>query len=160
MIYLSYFSKYKGSNGVNISNGGKKFNLPTEQSLVPSWEIANEYKSGRITKKQYRKAYIKQLKKLDVNEIYHRLSGKVLLCYEKPENFCHRQILKEWFNRNGLHCEELMTSEEPHDFYTCLWCSHIILGDHILVHSVCGKTGEVVERPVKAWVCPEWRYSN
>lgn len=33
----------------------------------------------------------------------------LLCCYEKPEDFCHRHILAEWFTFNGYNCEELKT---------------------------------------------------
>lgn len=31
----------------------------------------------------------------------------VLICYEKPEDFCHRHLVADWFNENGIKCEEL-----------------------------------------------------
>ena len=30
----------------------------------------------------------------------------VLLCYEKPDEFCHRHLVAEWFNRNGIYVVE------------------------------------------------------
>lgn len=30
----------------------------------------------------------------------------VLICYEKPSDFCHRQLVAEWLNKNGFKCEE------------------------------------------------------
>mgnify|MGYP003416317629 CR=1 FL=1 len=29
-----------------------------------------------------------------------------LICYEKPTDFCHRHLVAEWFNKNGMPCEE------------------------------------------------------
>ena len=29
-----------------------------------------------------------------------------LLCYETPENFCHRQLVAEWLNNAGIACVE------------------------------------------------------
>lgn len=31
----------------------------------------------------------------------------IMLCYCKKGNFCHRNILREWINENGIECEEL-----------------------------------------------------
>ena len=31
----------------------------------------------------------------------------ILLCYERPSEFCHRQLVREWFNNNGFKCEEV-----------------------------------------------------
>lgn len=30
----------------------------------------------------------------------------VLLCYEKPSEFCHRQIVAKWLQNYGVKCEE------------------------------------------------------
>ena len=29
-----------------------------------------------------------------------------LLCYEKPDDFCHRHLVADWLNKNGYKCEE------------------------------------------------------
>ena len=29
-----------------------------------------------------------------------------LVCYEKPSDFCHRQLVAEWFTKNGIPCKE------------------------------------------------------
>ena len=29
-----------------------------------------------------------------------------LICYEKPTDFCHRHLVADWFNKNGVQCEE------------------------------------------------------
>lgn len=31
----------------------------------------------------------------------------VLLCYEKPGDFCHRHLVAEWLTNNGYPCKEL-----------------------------------------------------
>ena len=31
----------------------------------------------------------------------------VLLCFEKPDDFCHRHLVSKWLNDNGIFCEEL-----------------------------------------------------
>lgn len=30
----------------------------------------------------------------------------VLLCYEKPKDFCHRHLVAEWLNKAGFECKE------------------------------------------------------
>ena len=36
-----------------------------------------------------------------------RTSDKIiLLCYEKPGDFCHRHLVSDWFNQNGIFCQE------------------------------------------------------
>lgn len=29
-----------------------------------------------------------------------------LICYEKPSDFCHRHLVADWLNKNGIPCEE------------------------------------------------------
>lgn len=29
-----------------------------------------------------------------------------LICYEKPTDFCHRNLVAKWFTDNGIKCEE------------------------------------------------------
>ena len=29
-----------------------------------------------------------------------------LICYEKPEDFCHRHLVAKWFSENGVNCKE------------------------------------------------------
>jgi uncharacterized protein (DUF488 family) len=35
------------------------------------------------------------------------LEGKVLLCYEKSGDFCHRHLVAEWLRRYGYEVKEL-----------------------------------------------------
>lgn len=34
-----------------------------------------------------------------------------LLCYETPEKFCHRHLICNWLNENGIECKELEIEE-------------------------------------------------
>ena len=44
-----------------------------------------------------------------VEEILRLSEGKdaVLICYEKPDEFCHRHLLAEWLILHGYDCKEL-----------------------------------------------------
>ena len=44
---------------------------------------------------------------LDPHEVYKYLDNKILLCYERPEDFCHRHIIANWFKAYGHECKEL-----------------------------------------------------
>lgn len=110
MIYTSYFAAYRGNKGVSISNSTPYPMNDRCQELIPSWNLVSAYRNERISWKEYRKQYIKQLKELDVHEVYELLDNKVLLCYEKDDQHCHRSIVREWFNRNGYICRELPKS--------------------------------------------------
>jgi hypothetical protein len=57
---------------------------------------------GKVSAKENAKFYIREyykqvLSKLDVNKEYKNLDNKILLCYEDPRAFCHRQIVASWF---------------------------------------------------------------
>ena len=30
----------------------------------------------------------------------------VLLCYERPTDFCHRHLVSTWFREHGIECKE------------------------------------------------------
>lgn len=84
-------------------------------------EIEDNYKTGQITLEEYsrqkeenQQSYIEKfynivLKPLDPREIYKELgSNSVLLCFEKPTEFCHRFLVAGWFELNlGLEINEL-----------------------------------------------------
>ena len=163
MIYTSYFANYKGDNGVSIAIGTPKwFQGKSCDPLKPPWELVKGFKNGTITRKEYRRAYIKQLKKLDVDFYAKLLQNKVLLCWERLDSsdykkvFCHRQVVVEWFTRNGYACGELW-GKDPKE--VCLSCMHhnryhqnIVCGDY------CTLTGEIFEGiESKCKSCEDWR---
>ena len=72
-----------------------------------------ELKTGKISKAEYKKrkevnqqSYIEKfynivLKPLDPKEIYNELGeNSVLLCFEKPTEFCHRFLVAGWLELN------------------------------------------------------------
>lgn len=77
-----------------------------DRSLAPSLDIYNQYKETNDSKiyidrfKEERLSKIDWLEKLESFEMIATENGKnieniVLLCYEKPDEFCHRHILAE-----------------------------------------------------------------
>lgn len=109
MIYTSYFSKYKGSRGVSVAVKTPSWSTCCEKcpELMPDWDKVLAYKNDEITWKDFRRAYIHKLKKLDVEKIQSKLDGKVLLCWEATGKKCHRHIIREWLIRSGYECEEI-----------------------------------------------------
>lgn len=154
MIFTSYYAKYKGSRGVSVSKKTPSWAECDEcPQLMPDWALVQSYKAGEITWKEFRKAYIKQLKALDVKWYHNILDGKVLLCWETPDKHCHREIIREWFNRNGFACEEL---EAPYLDHTCAYCKE--LDNHHGSHIFCTKTGEIfTNAQQQAKTCEDWR---
>ena len=111
MIYTSNYSllNNKGfrNNAISISGDrGRKMGYLGEcyPMLAPKlsfWKIWEE-NIGKIPEEENNKFYIREyydqvLKNLDIDEVYNELNERILLCYERPENFCHRQIVAAWF---------------------------------------------------------------
>lgn len=116
-IYTSYYGMAKNIPDdivkVSISLYPPKFGIfKNYQLLAPSESIFMDYKSGRIGEDGYIRRYKTEiLDPLDINKVIKDLlelsNGKdvVLLCYEK-DKFCHRHTDREWFNENGIECQE------------------------------------------------------
>lgn len=119
-IYTGYFAKinqYKkdGLIPIAISRGVPEFcqNIDRLEMFEPSFKTLLDYKYKRITEKEYIQQYRRDvLYYLDAQLIYEMLTRKyknqniILLCYESPKFFCHRQIVAQWFNNNGIVVKE------------------------------------------------------
>ena len=81
--------------------------------LAPTGNILYRYKNKQINENEYIEWYysdvlfdleprplIRQLKYLV------RSSKIILLCYEKPFDFCHRYIVSHWFSKAGIKVSE------------------------------------------------------
>lgn len=122
-IYTGYYGNmraYSGMQCVGISLGTPKWlrpPLPNCRPLNPAgWML-------KLERGPYTEAYNTLLEKLDVNNILAFLrqvsGGKdvVLLCYEKPDDFCHRQLVAEWLqDKAGIEVKEYfapLTCKKP-----------------------------------------------
>ena len=101
-IYTSYFANYKQEDAVSIAFSTPNwFKGEKYKKLAPPKKLLYDYKSGLVDEKEYREIYSKEvLNKLNPNEVAKKLNNKVLLCYEKPEDFCHRKLVAEWLENN------------------------------------------------------------
>ena len=109
-LYTSYFGKrLKSDRLVSIARGTPTwFKGKTVLSVAPSWDLVTGIKSGTITAEEYADAYFKQLDKLGEEKILLMFEdGDILLCYEKPEDFCHRHLLAKWLNDRGHSVTEI-----------------------------------------------------
>lgn len=134
MIYTSYFSKVKKIYGDNnnlefVSIAGYKPNwfdnslivIHKYTKLSPKkqwWNIWHEkfkdclncLESINYYTNYYKKTVLDKLKPQDVYNDLMEISDRknvVLLCYETPEKFCHRHLVSEWLNMNGIKTEEI-----------------------------------------------------
>ena len=117
MIYTSYFAKLKSlpDNIIPISICGKApdwYKGLQYKKLAPKYNLFIKWKDNRDID-YYTKCFNEQvLDKLDVEDTVSELidlhSGIdiALICYEKPEDFCHRHLVAEWLRKNGSKCDQ------------------------------------------------------
>lgn len=119
MIFTGYFARgklYARENLVMISiaryapKGYKGFHL---EALYPSPSLLSAYKNGSIHEAEYTSIYRQMLKEEispeQVVEQIAQMAGErspVLVCYEKPTEFCHRHIVSEWLRQHGYDSSE------------------------------------------------------
>lgn len=116
-IYTSYFGRLKQlpENIIPISICGKSpewYNGLEYKTLAPKYGFFMQYKQDHDTNK-YTKSYYNEVL---IDLLHHQVlidlmlmsKGKdvCLLCYEKPEDFCHRHLVAKWLNDFGINCEE------------------------------------------------------
>jgi hypothetical protein len=96
------------SRGVPVWFKGKKY-----PALAPeAWMIKKDCPLSEV---EWTAEYHKRiLSKLNAKKVLKDLgSGSVLLCWEKPGEFCHRRIVAAWLEKEtGIECPELF-KEKP-----------------------------------------------
>ena len=84
--------------------------------VIPGWQqLVVPYKEGVITEAEYEARYLRCLDGrreeilAAVGDIIRKAGERepLLLCFEKPPQFCHRHILAGWLRREGLDVEEI-----------------------------------------------------
>ena len=96
------------------------FSGPQYKPIAPTYEILTKYKQDGDQKSYVEKYEKDVLSKLNPHEVFDdivRISGVggalslkqdiVLLCYEAPNDFCHRHLVAKWLNENGYNIKEL-----------------------------------------------------
>ena len=117
MIYTSYFAKVKNlpSNILAISislSPPKGWKGPQYKVIAPTSDILLSWKENNDNELYIERFKKEVLEPLDVNnvvKILKQIAGKkdvCLVCYEKPEDFCHRHLVADWLNKNGFECKE------------------------------------------------------
>ena len=110
MINTSNFAKskrYPKDCLISIARWQPKgANLRSYPDLFPDEGTLRRYKING-DEKQFEKEYRQKLAGLHPAQVAGDLDGKILLCYEKSDAFCHRHIVRSWLNANGFPCEEI-----------------------------------------------------
>ena len=104
----SYFAgkQWRDGNAVAISQGVPKwFKGRSYKALAPSWALV-KVKNPDEYKRRYHEEV---LSKLDPAQVLCDLGeDAILLCWEKPGEFCHRMLVAEWLQDTlGVNVEEL-----------------------------------------------------
>jgi hypothetical protein len=119
-IYTSNFARNGNNpNAIAISSSvpewfeGKRF-----LHLAPLYDMVGKIKrkDNNYDQRKYTRDYLDLLKnrKIDPKWLLHHLpDGAILLCYEAPNEFCHRRILAEWIERHtGVEIPEWKNEKE------------------------------------------------
>lgn len=109
MIYFSNFAKTSSMICPRVSIARYTptwVKCKTYLDLAPSEELLKSKKSGKIDEAEYTRQFNIQLSKLDIDKVISDLSGKVLVCYCKSDQFCHRHIVRAWLSQK-TQCKEL-----------------------------------------------------
>ena len=132
MVYTSYFGKMKSfpPNVIPIAICG---GIPDwykglwYRKLAPKWEFFQVWKQTHDNDYYIRNFNELVLNKISANRVAADIQlmlpletraemqssvwlnediHVVLLCYEKPGDFCHRHLVSAWLNEHGYKCEE------------------------------------------------------
>lgn len=99
-MYTSYYTNIRNIPAnlrpVAISRSVPKwFNGSADQRLAPTWAMLH------MSREEYDYEFRKILKRLNPRKIYEDLGDNaVLLCYERPNEWCHRRLVAEWFEEH------------------------------------------------------------
>lgn len=116
--YYSQLKKYLADGLYPVSIAGKCpdwYHGAEYKKLAPKWEFFNEWKNGSHKGdndyyiKHFNEEVLDKLRAEDViNDLkqFGLLQNIILLCYEKPTDFCHRHLVADWLNKNGLYVQE------------------------------------------------------
>lgn len=141
-LFTSYYANYKNIPKsylcIGISrycpewfetNPPDNFFFTKSNFLAPSEELLNDIKSNSITQEEYKKRYVTELytnlAKIGYNDLgkwardliviwtqENVYDGIVFMCYERPEEFCHRHIFRNILNKIcNIECKEYGVKE-------------------------------------------------
>jgi uncharacterized protein (DUF488 family) len=121
MIYTTYFAKLRclPKEVVPVAICAKPvpgYQGASYRHLAPHYDFYNLYKqSGNVEHfcSCYVNRVLSSLNPIRVVAELYSAAGKAycdgdiaLVCYEKPTDFCHRQLVAEWLRESGFQCEE------------------------------------------------------
>lgn len=121
MIYTTYFAKLKilPKTITPIAICGKPpegFRGVTYQKLAPKWSFFSEWKKTHDNQYYVEHFQSEVLAPLNPQQVYQELVALArnnteiaLVCYESPEKFCHRHLVRNWLMTAGFPIKEYGT---------------------------------------------------
>lgn len=121
MIYTSYFAMIKrlpkGVKCLAVTRWTPKwYKGVSSLKLAPSASALSDYKKTGDFNTFSKRYETEVLSKLNVDGLLSYFKNKlgvdplkddiVLLCYERSDSPCHRHLVRDWLNKNGVPCEE------------------------------------------------------
>lgn len=132
MLYTTYFANIKNlpPNTIPVSICGKApqgWNGLEYRKLAPKWSFFSVWKETKDNDyyiEHFNKEVLEPLNIIRVTtelqvllpyEIREQMQNAVwnddkfhlaLVCYEKPDDFCHRHLVAEWLSQHGFPCTE------------------------------------------------------
>jgi uncharacterized protein (DUF488 family) len=111
LIYTSYFDNLKNipKDVVPIAICGKSpdwYNGIEYKKLAPKYNFFQEWKKNGDNNYYIEHFNKEVLDKLSAAAVHEELEGLcnsgacVLICYEKPNDFCHRHLVADWLETN------------------------------------------------------------
>lgn len=120
MLYTTYFARLKQlpESVTPISICGKApdwYKGIQYKKLAPKWGFFSEWKKTHDNHFYVERFNTEVLAGLDPNQVYQELVSLAgnediaLVCYETPEKFCHRHLVRNWLMINGFPIKEFGT---------------------------------------------------
>lgn len=111
MIYTGYYAQTKKYTDAGLTTIAISGSIPSfykgiyAKEFAPRYGVFQQWKQGLIDDMQYTELYKSYLNTLDTDKIRRYFNTMkdldvVLLCYERPGQFCHRHILADWLEND------------------------------------------------------------
>ena len=134
MIYTSYFANIKKLDGVCYAISGlipSFYNQLTKQNpskykrfiqFAPKKDWWQKWKNGQLDNNQFVKLYYSTvLDKIDITDVLYQFDNIdqdiYLLCYQKPNDFCHRHLVSQWLNKNNVECKQFEEEKQQLELF-------------------------------------------
>lgn len=126
MIYTSYFSALRRIPAVQSGElravsialyPPPQWSIDSQAFALRPWPfMVNQYRAGTLSAAEYERFYRDEiLINVDPFGILKRYDNSVLCCFESPDKFCHRHIVRKWI-REETGVEVMEITAEPSEY--------------------------------------------